>query len=98
MGNQTVNTTAIVMTEVQIWPVRNADARRVKAMVSITFNHTLRVNGCRIIEGAKGLFLSYPSEKKPGSDQWIPLFMPLDRTISNKINDEVIDRYKSMTV
>lgn len=96
MGNQAVNTTAIVMTEVQIWPVRNAESSRVKAMVSITFNHALRVNRCRIIEGAKGLFLSYPSEKKHGSDQWFPLFMPLDRTITNKINDEVIDRYKSM--
>lgn len=96
MGNQTVNEHEIVMTEVQIWPLRKGDNSRVKAMVSITFNHALRVSGCRIIEGAKGLFLSYPSQKNPGSDLWFSLFMPLDRTLEAKINDEVIERFKSM--
>ena len=84
------------ITEVQIWPIRNAEGSRIKAMATITFNNTLRVNGCRIIEGAKGLFLSFPSQKKPGSDQYFPLFYPINRSTAAEIQDEVIERYKDM--
>ena len=84
------------ITEVQIWPIRNAEGSRIKAMVTITFNNTLRVNGCRIIEGAKGLFLSFPSQKKPGSDQYYPLFYPINRSTADEIQDKVIERYKDM--
>ena len=84
------------ITEVQIWPICNARGSRVKAMVTITFNYTLRVNGCRIIEGAKGLFLSFPSQKKPGSDQYYPLFYPISRSTAAEIQDKVIERYKDM--
>lgn len=84
------------ITEVQIWPVSNAEGSRIKAMATITFNNTLRVNGLRIIEGAKGLFLSFPSQKKPGSDQFYPLFYPIGRSAAAEIQDKVIERYKDM--
>lgn len=84
------------ITEVQIWPVRDPEGPRIKAMATITFNNTLRVNGLRIIEGAKGLFLSFPSQKKPGSDQYFPLFYPISRSTADEIQDKVIERYKDM--
>lgn len=84
------------ITEVQIWPIDNAERSRIKAMATITFNNTLRVNGCRIIEGAKGLFLSFPSQKKPDSDQYFPLFYPINRSTAAEIQDKVIERYKDM--
>lgn len=84
------------ITEVQIWPVRDPEGPRIKAMATITFNNTLRVNGLRIIEGIKGLFLSFPSQKKPGSDQYFPLFYPISRSTADEIQDKVIERYKDM--
>lgn len=81
------------ITELQIWPMRNPEASRVKAMVSITFNDSLRVSNCRIIEGAKGLFLSYPCEKKPGTDQYIPIFLALNRRMNDKIQEEAVKRF-----
>lgn len=86
----------IEVTEVQIWPVRDAESSRLKAMVTLTFCGVLRVSGCRIIEGARGLFVSYPSEKKPGTDQYFPLFHVLDRVENVRIQDEVLKRYDSM--
>lgn len=95
-GSQTpVLNDALSLTEVQIWPVRNPQASRVKAMASITFNGALRVTGCKIVEGAKGLFLAYPSEKKPGTDQFFPLFHPVDRTLSDRIQHEVLTRFQA---
>ena len=86
----------ISLTEVQIWPVRHPESSRVKAMATITFNGALRVSGCRIIEGSKGLFLSYPAEKKPGSDQYFPLFHAVDRNLGDKIQHEVLTRFHSL--
>lgn len=84
------------ITEIRIWPVRDPDASRIKAMVTIVFNGVLRVNGCRIIEGAKGLFLSYPVEKKAGSEYWISLFHPVERGTSNAIQAAVLERCREL--
>ncbi len=84
------------ITEIRIWPTRDAQMLRLKAMVSLTFNGTLRVNGCRIIEGAKGLFLSYPAEKKLGAEDWVSLFHPVDRDTSNAIQETVLKQYREL--
>ena len=89
---------AIDLTEVQIWPVRNPEGSRVKAMASITINGSLRVNGCKIIDGSKGLFLSFPSEKKPGSDQYFPIFSAVDRNVGDKIQAQVLARFEALAV
>lgn len=81
------------LTEIRIWPTRDAHVSRIKAMATLTFNDTLRVNQCRIIEGAKGLFLSYPSQQKLGSDDWIPLCFPVSRSASDAIQAAALDAY-----
>jgi stage V sporulation protein G len=87
---------AIDLTEVQIWPVRNPEGSRVKAMASITLNGSLRVNGCRIIDGSNGLFLSFPREKKPGTDQYFPIFHAIDRNVGDRIQAQVLARYEAL--
>jgi stage V sporulation protein G len=89
---------AIDLTEVQIWPVRNPEGSRIKAMASITINGALRVNGCKIIDGSKGLFLSFPSEKKPGSDQYFPIFHTVDRSVGDRIQAQVLARFEALAV
>lgn len=89
-------TMELIPTEIQIWPVRNPEASRIKAMASITFNNGLRINSCKIIEGAKGMFVSYPSEKRAGTDQFFPLAHPVNRQLSDNIQDEVIRRYNDL--
>lgn len=89
---QQKNTPDLIATEIQVWPVRNPEGSRIKAMVSITFNNVLRVSGCKIIEGARGLFVSYPSEKKPGSDAWFPLAQIISREEADKIQQQVLEK------
>lgn len=86
----------LTLTEIQIWPVRDHEASRIKAMASLTFNDCLRVNGCRLIEGAKGMFVSFPSEKRPGSDEWTSLVHPVTRQGSNKIQELTVARYNAL--
>ena len=87
----------LTITEIRIWPIRDPDASRVKAVATITFNDTLRINECRIIEGAKGPFVSYPAAKKPGSENWISFVHPVTRDASNKIQDAIIEHWKACT-
>lgn len=94
--NESHEQSNITITEILIWPVRNKEVSRVKATVSITLNNALRINGCRIIEGAKGLFLSYPSEKKPGTDQWFPVVHPVNRNLSESIQEKTLTKYKEL--
>jgi DNA-binding cell septation regulator SpoVG len=84
------------VTEIQIWPMRNTEANRIKAMVSITFNGCMRVNGCRIIEGANSMFVGYPSEKKPGTDQYFPIFHFIDRQASDAVQAVVLERFNAL--
>lgn len=88
--------TSLELTEIQIWPVRDPEASRVKAMASLTFNGLLRINGCRLIEGSKGIFLSYPAQKRPGTDDWISFVHPVNREASNTIQAKVIERYNAL--
>lgn len=86
------------ITEIRIWPTRDAQMLRVKAMVSLTFNDVLRVNRCRIIEGAKGLFLSYPAQKRVESDYWDSLFHPVERDTSDAIQAAVLEQYREQVL
>lgn len=91
-----VATDSVELTEIRIWPVRDPDASRVKAMASLTFNGILRVNGCRLIEGAKGMFLSFPAEKKPGTDEWVSFFHPVSREANERIQNAVVGRFHEL--
>ena len=86
----------LVLTEIQIWPVRDPEASRIKAMASLTFNGCLRMNGCRLIEGARGMFLSFPSEKKLGTDTWVSLVHPVTRQGSERIQQLTVARYQAL--
>jgi len=88
--------TALELTEIQIWPVRDPDASRVKAMASLTFNGTIRVNGCRLVDGTKGLFVSFPAERKQGTEDWVSFVHPVSREANEKIQEKVVGRYREL--
>lgn len=83
------------ITDMRVWPFRDS-LSRVKANVSVTFNHTLRINLLRIVDGARGLFVVWPSEKKAGTDQFFPVAAPVNREVQSQIQAEVLRRYEEM--
>jgi len=92
----TTTNDTLEITDIQIWPVRDPDASRIKAMASVTFNGVLRVNGCRLIHGANGLFLSFPAEKKHGSEEWVSFVHLVNREASERIQEKVLGRYHEL--
>ncbi len=84
----------LVITEIRIWPTTIEG--RLKARVSITLNDAIRINPCRLIEGRRGLFLSAPSEKKPGTDQWFVFVHFVTEDVRDVITKLVVETYTQM--
>jgi len=80
------------ITAVQIWPVHKAESR-IKAMATITVNDSLRLSGLKIVDGRNGLFVSWPGEKKAGTDHYFNFIYPVSREIGDAIQREVMERY-----
>jgi stage V sporulation protein G len=83
---------ALEITAVQVWPVHKGESR-IKAMATITVNDSLRLSGLRIVEGKNGLFVSWPSEKKAGTDHYFNFVQPVSREIGDAIQREVMEHY-----
>ena len=64
------------ITEVRVFPVNE---EKLRAYVTITFDHCFVIRGLKIIQGATGLFVSMPSKKRKDGTY---------RDIAHPINNE----------
>lgn len=78
-----------------------ADGGKVKAMAGFCVNDLLYITGCRIIEGSKGMFLSWPSRKvakKDGSgDEYKDICFPASKESRDSIQTQVLASYEEQT-
>lgn len=65
-----------------------------KAFVSVIFNNKAEVN-CTILNGKYGLWVAWPSKKE--KDKWTKLFYVNDKELREKIEKEIIEKYKQKT-
>ena len=77
------------ITEVKVFPV-NED--KLKAFVSIVFDHCFMVNDIKIIQGRQGLFISMPSRKKK-SGEFKDVAHPLNNETRTMIETLVLSEY-----
>ena len=78
-------TSNMEITEVKVFPIQE---EKLKAFVSIVFDHCFMVNDIKIIQGRDGLFISMPSRKKKNGefkDVAHPLNNETRRTIEQKV-------------
>lgn len=67
---------------------------KVKAYVSLVLNECFSVHEIRIIDGNKGLLVAMPSRKK--SKEFKDICHPITQDFRNKINREIIAKYKEL--
>jgi stage V sporulation protein G len=81
----------VEVTEVKL-TLRNEE--RLKGFANITFDNAFVIRGLKIINGAKGLFISMPSKRRSdGSFQDIA--HPINPETRKMIEDIVLDAYNS---
>ncbi|MEE8109911.1 MAG: septation regulator SpoVG [bacterium] len=80
------------ITEVRVYPV---DEEKLKAYVTITFDHCFVVRDLKIIQGTNGLFVAMPSRKsKDGSFK--DTAHPLNSETRRMIEDRILHKYEEV--
>ena len=78
------------ITEVKVFPIQE---EKLKAFVSIVFDHCFMVNDIKIIQGRDGLFISMPSRKKKNGE-FKDVAHPLNNETRRMIEDKVLGEYE----
>lgn len=80
----------IEITDIKIMPKSSGHLR---AFVNITVNNSLYINGLKIVEGANGLFVSFPSRESNG--KWFDVVAPTSREIRGLITQKILEEYSN---
>jgi len=78
------------ITEVKVFPINE---EKLKAFVSIVFDHCFMVNDIKIIQGRDGLFISMPSRKKKNGE-FKDVAHPLNNETRRMIEGQVLAEYE----
>ena len=81
------------ITDVRVFPV---DEEKLKAFVSIVFDHCFMINDIKIIQGRDGLFISMPSRKKKNGE-FKDVAHPLNNETRRMIEEAVVGAYERGT-
>jgi len=80
------------ITEVRVFPV---DEEKLRAYVTITFDHCFVIRDLKVIRGTTGLFVSMPSKKrKDGS--YKDIAHPLNNETRRMIEDKIVAEYEKV--
>lgn len=81
------------ITDVRVYLRDGGD--KLKAFVSITLDGAFLVDGLKVYDGQKGLFVSMPSRKVPGGG-YKDLAFPVTREARELLQETVIGAYKKV--
>ncbi len=80
------------ITQVKVFPVHED---KLKAFVSVVFDHCFMVNDIKIIQGKDGLFLSMPSRRKK-TGEFKDVAHPLNNETRRLLEERVLTEYRQM--
>lgn len=80
------------LTELTIHPSKFNDSKT-KALCTATFNHALIVTGIRIIQGVKGIFVSFPRTSRKGTLTPYPIVYTTSRELKKSIESRILATY-----
>ena len=80
------------ITQVKIFPVHED---KLKAFVSLVFDHDFMINDLKIIQGRDGLFLSMPSRRKKNGE-FKDVAHPLNNRTRRMLEERVLAEYRQV--
>jgi stage V sporulation protein G len=78
------------VTEVRVFPV---DEEKLRAYVTITFDHCFVIRDLKIIRGTTGLFISMPSKKRKDGT-YKDIAHPINNETRRMIEEKIIAEYQ----
>ena len=84
------------ITEVKVYPVRQRSTAtgKIQAVASVTFDDRFVVHDFKIVEGAKGLFVSMPSRKRQNG-QYVDIAHPISAEMREVLQMAVLTAYRT---
>lgn len=80
------------ITDTKFFPIKAKDSK-VKAFASVTLDKAICITGIRIIDGSRGLFISFPQQK--GSDEeYHDVVFPVTKEAREGFSKKILDAYK----
>ncbi len=80
------------ITQVKVFPVHED---KLKAFVSVVFDHAFMVNDIKVIQGKGGLFLSMPSRRKKNGE-FKDVAHPLNNQTRRLLEERVLAEYRQV--
>ena len=80
------------VTEVRVFPV---DEEKLRAYVTITFDHCFVIRDLKIIHGTTGLFVSMPSKKRKDGT-YKDIAHPINNETRRMIEEKIIAEYEKV--
>ena len=80
------------VTEIRVFPV---DEDKLRAYVTITFDHCFVVRDLKIIRGTSGLFVSMPSKRRKDGT-YKDIAHPLNNETRRMIEEKIIAQYEKI--
>lgn len=96
--NNTPNFDCLAVTSVQVWPFKDAGSLgHMKGLAQIVFNDQFVIRGLRIMEGANGMFVGYPTDPFYKGEDFRTLVNPITRQLKEHVENCVLEKYR-MTI
>lgn len=84
----------LAVTQVQVFPFKEGPFMgKMLALASIVLNDQLQVRGLRIMEGANGLYVSYPNDPFYKGEDFRSVCFPITRQLREHIENCVLEKY-----
>jgi DNA-binding cell septation regulator SpoVG len=88
-----MNAQCLDITELKIVPTKLENSPTL-AFCKATFNDSLVVNGIRIREGKKGIYVAFPlSGGKPQKNRFLPIVYPANPQAKKEISNRILATY-----
>lgn len=86
------NIPVLPISQIQVYVLKEA-VGKTKALARVVLSEQLQLTGLRIVDGANGLFVSYPNDPSYKGDDYRSLFYPITRELRESIEEALVRKY-----
>ena len=86
----------LAVTQVQVFPFKESpNLGHIKALATIVLNDQIQIRGLRVMDGANGLFVSYPIDCFYKGEDFRTICTPITRQLREHIENCVLEKYQA---
>ena len=86
----------LAVTQVKVFPLPDYERNGpLKAIAQVVLNDQLILRGLRVMDGAFGLFVSYPADPFSNNDDFRTVYNPITRQLREHIENCVLEKYQA---